>query len=149
MGTRALIVMIDTAEDLEPIEIAVLYSQWDGYIQGLGLDLATFLSGFKITRGLSRDNDTLDIEPNTANGMPCLAGQIISHFKAGAGSYYLYPATYRNLGEEYIYTVEARPGSLSIKIEELKYKSLGDTSWYTMVKDTPQRVVEFIKDHSR
>jgi hypothetical protein len=54
-----------------------------------------------IVNGLpvGRSDDSL------ANGMSCLAAQVISHFKQGAGDFYLHTANTRDYGEEYIYTI--------------------------------------------
>ena len=68
MGTRSLTIF------QEKEEIAVLYRQFDGYPEGHGRELAEFLSGYKFTKG-KIDN------PKTANGMDCLAAQIVAHFK--------------------------------------------------------------------
>ncbi len=92
MGTRSLTIF------QEKEEIAVLYRQFDGYPEGHGRELATFLTGYKITNGM------ID-RPKTANGMDCLAAQIIAHFKTGPGEFYLMPAGTRRAGEEYRYTV--------------------------------------------
>lgn len=92
MGTRSLTIF----EDRE--EIAVLYRQYDGYPSGHGRELAEFLSGYRVTDGKFLD-------PRTANGMSCLAAQIVAHFKTESGGFYLYPAGTRNAGEEFRYTV--------------------------------------------
>ena len=92
MGTRSLTIF------QEKEEIAVLYRQFDGYPEGHGRELAEFLSGYKFTKG-KIDN------PKTANGMDCLAAQIVAHFKTGPGEFYLMPAGTRRAGEEYRYTV--------------------------------------------
>lgn len=95
MGTRCLTVVQDTRE------IAVMYRQYDGYIDGHGHELAKFLSGFTIVNGIEREKTKI------ANGAECLAAQIVSHFKKEAGQFYLYPAGTRDAGEEYIYFVTA------------------------------------------
>lgn len=72
MGTRSLTVM----QDDHGTEIAVLYRQYDGYPTGHGQELADFLKRFTITNGINTD------APHSANGMDCLAAQIITHFKS-------------------------------------------------------------------
>lgn len=97
MGTRSLTIVQDESGNEE---IAVLYRQMDGYIEGHGLDLAKFLVGFEVVNGLGmRDNRKI------ANGMGCLFAQIIAHFKTEPGGFYLYPAGTRDCSEEYIYFV--------------------------------------------
>lgn len=97
MGARSLTVVNDT----DGSEIIVMYRQMDGYPEGHGLELANFLKGMDIiTRGIN-PKDTRRI----ANGMSCLAAQIICHFKTGPGGIYLHSSGSRNICEEYIYTI--------------------------------------------
>jgi hypothetical protein len=101
MGTRSLTLLKDGKGN----EIAVLYRQLDGYPEGHGLELAEFLSGMVIVNGIQ------DREFQTANGMPCLAAQVVAHFKADVGQFYLYPPGTRDVWEDYIYTIEGEVGS--------------------------------------
>ena len=97
MGTRSLTVF---TED-DGTEIVVLYRQYDGYMEGHGIELAKFLAPFALTNGLP-----MGATGKLANGMGCLAAQVISHFKGDeAGQFYLYPAGTRDANEEFIYTV--------------------------------------------
>ncbi len=95
MGTRSLTVMTDEHGK----EIAVMYRQMDGYPDGHGLDLASFLAGFQVVNGLGMSKDKI------ANGMGCLAAQVVAHFKVGAGGFYLHAAGTRDCGEDYIYAI--------------------------------------------
>lgn len=97
MGTRCLTVMCDEGGD----EIAVLYRQMDGYPEGHGEELEEFLNGITLVNGISSNNPE-----KIANGMDCLAAQIVAHFKQGAGGFYLMRAGTRDVGEEYIYKVK-------------------------------------------
>jgi len=97
MGTRSLTFVYD--DDNEPI--INMYAQWDGYPSGHGAELAKFLGSFEaITNGIS-----LGEERKTANGMGCLAAQLVAHFKVGVGSFYLYPVTAGDCGQEYEYHI--------------------------------------------
>lgn len=97
MGTRSLTFVYD--DEYQPI--INMYAQWDGYPSGHGADLADFLNQFEaITNGI-RVGD----ERKTANGMGCLAAQMIAHFKIGVGSFYLYPVTEKDCGQEYEYHI--------------------------------------------
>ena len=80
--------------------IACIYRQYDGYPEGHGKDLAEFLQGFKVVNGLGINNPE-----KTANGMGCLAAQIVAHFKERPGDIYLYPPETEDVGEEYIYYI--------------------------------------------
>ena len=101
MGTRSLTVFVED----DGVEIGVMYRQLDGYPEGHGRELAEMLSGIKMVNGLSSDKPA-----KLANGMTCLAAQIVAHFKDGSGGIYLYPAGTRNCGEEYIYLVTGNTG---------------------------------------
>jgi hypothetical protein len=96
MGTRSLTIVY---EDENPI--INMYRQFDGYVEGHGLELAEFLGEFEaITNGI-RVGETR----KTANGMGCLAAQLIAHFKKDVGGFYLYPTSATDCGQEYEYHV--------------------------------------------
>ncbi len=95
MGTRALIKVLDESKSV----VACIYSQWDGYPSGLGSELATFLNGIKLINGFT-GKETAPV----ANGMGCLAAQLIVYFKKHVGSYYLVDPNQEH-GEEYVYEV--------------------------------------------
>lgn len=96
MGTRSLTFVYD---DKEPM--INMYRQYDGYPSGHGSNLAEFLNSFDaIVNGISvGDNRKI------ANGMGCLAAQLIAHFKIDAGGFYMYPVTAKDCGQEYEYHV--------------------------------------------
>lgn len=97
MGTRSLTFVY--SEDNRAL--VNMYGQYDGYMSGHGLDLAKFLNSFaEITNGISI-NETR----KTANGMGCLAAQMIAHFKTGVGNYYLEPTDVYDCGQDYTYRV--------------------------------------------
>lgn len=122
MGTRSLTAIKQGNKDSE--EICVIYSQFDGYPEGHGLLLKKLLAKLAIVNGLNSAN------PNVANGMSCLAAQLVTllkleHLKTEkrlikitnkdakfkvrgdgmAGCYYLEPAGTRDAGEDYLYTL--------------------------------------------
>lgn len=101
MGTRSLTVF----KESDGQEIVVLYRQFDGYPSGHGLELAEFLNGITIVNGIPGG-----AEGRMANGMGCLAAQVIAHFKTEVGGFYLYPAGSRDHWEEFIYTVSGQTG---------------------------------------
>ena len=108
MGTRSLTVVHEDEAGSRPGDLLTMYRQYDGHPTGHGKELADFLSGFSITNGLcGRDQSA-----RKANGMGCLAAQIVAHFKTEPGNVYLYPPGVRDLWEEYIYTISlAQPAS--------------------------------------
>ena len=96
MGTRSLTFVYDGEKP-----IVNMYRQFDGYPSGHGAELAEFLNSFDaIVNGISvGDNRKI------ANGMGCLAAQLIAHFKIDAGGFYMYPVTPKDCGQEYEYHV--------------------------------------------
>lgn len=108
MGTRCITVFKD-----ETREIAVLYRQFDGYPDGHGQELKEFLAPMHLCNGYQEQD-----KEHGANGMDCLAAQIVAHFKKEIGRFYLYPAGTRDTGEEYVYTVYPKDGVIYLRLEE-------------------------------
>jgi len=138
MGTRSLTVFQDieypkpsTAVPLPAgimREIVVMYRQYDGYPGGHGKELMEFLTPFKLTNGYS-PTDNLH---TTANGMGCLAAQVVAHFKKECGGFYLEPAGTRDCGEEYIYYVYPdKEGDICVQCENVH----NEIVFKTKVKD--------------
>lgn len=95
MSTSASFTLIDKHEP-----VITMYSHWDGYPEGVPLKVMKWLSEIKVVDALTLDNE------NVANGVSCLAAQLIAKFKTGAGSIYLYnPEMQYQLGEDYIYNI--------------------------------------------
>lgn len=100
MGTRSITIILD-----ENQEVCRIYRQMDGYPSGHGLELAQ-LCDLKMVNGIY-----LGEKRKVANGMGCLAAQIVAALKDGPGGIYLEPAG----GEisdwvEYIYVVRGKEG---------------------------------------
>lgn len=102
MGTRSLtFVYTDHYEGETPVPIVNMYRQFDGYPSGHGAELAEFLNSFNaIVNGIPFDE-----KRKVANGMGCLAAQMIAHFKDGVGGFYIYPVTTNDCGQEYEYHI--------------------------------------------
>ena len=98
MGTRSLTYVYD--EDREPV--LCMYRQLDGYPSGHGAELGEFLNSFdEIVNGYSINENR-----KIANGMGCLAGQLVSHFKNAHGDFYLYPTKQdQDCNQEYEYHI--------------------------------------------
>lgn len=83
MGTRSLTYVFDN--DNEPV--VCMYRQFDGYPSGHGSELAEFLNSFDaIVNGIPVGDAR-----RLANGMGCLAAQLVAQFKGAVGGFYLYP----------------------------------------------------------
>lgn len=99
MGTRSLTYVYDE----RGTAIMCMYRQFDGYPTGHGLELANFLISKEIVNGYSLDQVQNAVQ---ANGMGCLAAQMVAHFKNGVGGFYLYaPNLNQEVGQEYEYHV--------------------------------------------
>lgn len=96
MGTRSLTFVYDDTQ-----RIMCMYRQFDGYPSGHGRELAEFLSSFDAVVNGLRIGDTRRV----ANGMGCLAAQLVANFKTEAGGFYLYPTNSKDCGQEYEYHV--------------------------------------------
>lgn len=112
MGTRSLTRVIDRQEGLSFAKghlaknvgksYVNMYRQFDGYMEGMGVDLAEFLLPFTIVNGISMNENR-----KIANGSGCLAAQLVAHFKEAAGGIYLHQTEGKPgaCWEEYIYTI--------------------------------------------
>jgi hypothetical protein len=104
MSTRSLTI-VRKNNNRDSDRIITMYRQSDGYPSGHGKDLADFLSKIKMVNGISMERESI------ANGVACLAAQIVAHFKTEPGGIYLHagsdedaPGAY---SEEYTYEVFA------------------------------------------
>lgn len=95
MGTRSLTKFYGNGKSKKPF--AVMYRQMDGYPEGHGKELAAFLAK------LGRVNGISDFKAPIANGIHCLAAQVVEHFKDGVGSIYLMDAG--DHGQDFEYEV--------------------------------------------
>jgi hypothetical protein len=96
MGTRSLTFVYEDNK-----KVMCMYRQFDGYPEGHGTELAQFLSSFDAVVNGLRLGETRKV----ANGMGCLAAQLVANFKDGAGGFYLYPTNTDDAGQEYEYHV--------------------------------------------
>ena len=106
MATRALINFVERKDGVsfsehpgvDKIHVQI-YSHYDGYPEGLGVKLASFLDGYDITNGLSTG-----YQGPVANGMGCLAAQTVSYLKDEPGNIYLHKPSEKDW-EDYEYFV--------------------------------------------
>lgn len=78
MGTRSNTIIIDGNT-----VIANMYRQFDGYPLGHGRELFKFLEPLYLVNGLGMET------MGQANGLGCLAAQMVAHFKTEPGGIYL------------------------------------------------------------
>jgi hypothetical protein len=101
MGTRSLTYVYDSSGDNGESEpIMCIYRQYDGYPSGHGHELAQFLNSKTLVNGYGEQNS---IE---ANGMSCLAAQLVVQLKHGVGGIYIHaPVLGRDYSQDYEYHV--------------------------------------------
>ena len=90
MATRAMISVAKREEGVSFSEkpnktIVDIYHHYDGYPEGLGVKLASYLEDKKVSNGLGPGDIALTI----FNGMGCLAASLIEHLKDGPGNVYI------------------------------------------------------------
>jgi len=120
MGTRSLTVV----QDEQGKELVNIYRQFDGYPSGAGKDLADFLTPIKLINGISGGGRQKAGE--YANGMGCLAAQLVAHFKTEIGNFYLLPPGERDADEEYLYTVHPIKGEIHLTVVSCAWDSKGE-----------------------
>tara|TARA_Y100001938_G_scaffold49073_1_gene68350 strand:- start:322 stop:741 length:420 start_codon:yes stop_codon:yes gene_type:complete len=91
MATRALINFVEREDGVSFSEHpgvdkihTQIYHHYDGYPEYLGVRLANFLDGYDVVNGLSTG-----YQGPVANGMGCLAAQLVSYIKDEPGNVYL------------------------------------------------------------
>ena len=117
MGTRSLTFVYASRKQkngkMKHTPIINLYRQYDGYPSGHGAELAEFLAPFTIGNGLNSNNPS-----KYANGMGCLAAQLVAHFKEEAGQFYLEPTDAKDCGQDYEYHVYEKNKELRVAITD-------------------------------
>lgn len=111
MGTRCLTYVYEGNSPL-----VCLYRQFDGYPSGHGAELANFLKGIKLGNGIA-DNPKMG---KFANGMGCLAAQLVVHFKKSVGGFYIHLVT-DSVGVDYEYHVYANKVVVKDSDEEVVF----------------------------
>ena len=97
MGTRSLTYVYEGETP-----IICMYRQYDGYPEGHGQELANFLNELAIGEGISGSPELFTY----ANGMGCLAAQMIVNFKKSPGGFYIFAIdSHRDCLQEYEYHV--------------------------------------------
>ena len=135
MGTRALTFVYDGEKP-----IVNLYRQYDGYPTGHGAELAQFLSEFHITNGISSGETR-----RTANGMGCLAAQVVAHFKDSVGGFYIHSVDSTECGQDYEYHVYQKDKELRVRVTDRGCNMFGLTMSDTNEGIFDGTVAEFVK----
>lgn len=129
MGTRHLTYVYEDSDTI----LLCMYGQWDGYPSGHGADLAQFLNSFDaIVNGIPVGD-----KRKMANGMGCLAAQLVAHFKTEVGQFYIYPPKLgHDCWQEYEYHI--RPNSVKVT----------DGSGYPLFNGTWEDFLDFCTENA-
>ena len=121
MGTRSLTYIEESyGENREKKQnILCMYRQYDGYLSGHGAALAEFLQDFNVVNGYNSGTPE-----RSANGMGCLAAQLIAHFKDGIGNIYIHEPNDSDCGEEYTYTIYEEDGKVRVRAYDVWAKKI-------------------------
>jgi hypothetical protein len=85
MGTRSKTSFIEKIGDKRKHLVSV-YQQYDGYIEGVGHEIANYILSKKIINGISLEQT---MEKGYCNGFSCLIAQFIKDFKTDIGYLYI------------------------------------------------------------
>jgi len=150
MGTRALTFVYDSyktkSDKIVSEPIINMYRQYDGYPTGHGAELAEFLNGGRLVNGLIHTKTSQEL---VFNGMPCLAAQLVTNFKDGAGQFYLYPVTSKDCGQDYEYHIYNIDGEFKIIVMNCGFNMFGltqDETYEEIFKGTLAEFTEFCKE---
>jgi len=144
MGTRSKTFIVEDIEQVEARNYSnciAMYRQYDGYPERHGLELAEFLKPFTIVNGIR-----LDETRKIANGLDCLAAQMIAHFKDGAGNIYLSANKYVD-GLNYHYVIYEDEKTLKIQCWSTGYKSYDgsiEDKDTLLFEGTPKKFIKWI-----
>lgn len=111
MGTRSTVKFFS---EFQPDEVlCCVYQQIDGYLSGVGHDLANFLKDKQVINGFNEQT----MAQGFAIGMGCLAAQYIKSIKTELGGVYM---SHAEDSQEYDYEVRLVDGQLIITVRDFK-----------------------------
>lgn len=142
MGTRSKTSFIEKRGE-EHIHLVSVYRQYDGYVEGMGHDLANYILDKEICNGIRLGRDTSKL----ANGFGCLIAQLIRDFKEDVGGLYIIT---ENDIQEYNYDIIFDSdlyygNNFKEELETNKYFKVRVTDWNEkiMFEGTLKELLEF------
>lgn len=141
MGTRSKTSFIEKrGEDLTTL--VSVYQQYDGYIEGVGHHLASYILDKEICNGIRLGRDTSKL----ANGFGCLIAQIIRDFKEDVGGLYIIEEDeIQEYNYDIIFNSDLYYSDLNVEYETDKYFEVKVTDWNEQVifEGTLKELLEF------
>lgn len=122
--------------------LVTVYAHYDGGFNAMGNRLKEFLSNFDIVNGIKSDDNV-----RCANGMGCLAAQVIAHLKTGIGDIYIATS---EIALEYTYYIHYSDSKVALTgitdTEILEYKLYDDYLKYAFTADFTYESESGVKD---
>jgi len=94
--------------------LVAMYTHYDGYPSNFGKELYNFLKDITIVNGIG------ETDKKIANGMGCLAAQLVAHFKDEPGNIYLVPTNSENEEYTYVITLTKSTNKLMVELNNIK-----------------------------
>jgi hypothetical protein len=101
MGTRSITFFYDDVDQKNEKPFVAVYTQFDGYVSGFGVEISNFLKNMKVVNGYTLQEE----EGGFANGMGCLAAQFVCEVKNGIGNVYIVKSDTGTDNVDYVYHV--------------------------------------------
>lgn len=139
MGTRSTITFVEKYKENET-PLVTIYQQYDGYIDGVGHELATWLCGKKLVNGFNRE--TMD---KYANGVGCLAAQFIKEFKTDIGGLYIVPMDDEQ-SYNYRVVVDTTKHSSTMEVNDLTTIIVTGYDEEFIFKGTPKQLAQYVEE---
>lgn len=118
MSTNGVLYIHAQEEDTDIL--CGLLSHYDGYPEGYGKEIEDFLNSITLVNGLNSKQQNKRV----ANGMDCLAAQLVVHFKKRPGDFYLGSESYLQHDYPFEYHVFCQDSTLYIKAFDRKQNVL-------------------------
>lgn len=129
MGTRSTVKFYEGDKN-----ILSVYQQYDGYVEGVGAQIAELFKKYKIVNGIPFGTDE-----NLANGISELALYYVMDSKTGKGNIY---ATHEGDSQEYNYEIRAKYGTLNK--DDIKIKVTEEYDG-VIFKGTATEFIDFVE----
>ena len=136
MGTTARVVITD--KDMKPL--VTMYSQYDGYPEGLGKWIVESFENSRLGNGIADETDLY------SNGIECFAATFVAGMKncwggGKAGNVYCIPSDSSSRGEEYLYCLSpTADGGLNLSCQE------GMITFFGMPGNEPEDMMHIVYD---
>lgn len=141
MGTRSKTSFIEKRGE-KLTHLVSVYQQYDGYIEGVGHRLASYILNKEICNGIRLGRDTSKL----ANGFGCLIAQIIRDFKEDVGGLYIIEEDdIQEYNYDIIFNSDLYYSDLNVEYETDKYFEVKVTDWNEQVifEGTLKELLEF------